>query len=286
MKSKSASGFLHPTVSVVLNVFKRSKNLPRQLEAIYAQTIPVSEILIWENGEEGSPAGLKVKRARSDHNLGVWARFAFALNAESEFVWIIDDDVIPGPGWLESALITHSATGGLVGSRGLRFKSNVSYTLYDEFGPNGPNDELEEVDIVGHNWIFPRAWLGVFWSEIGNKFQSILAGEDIHLSFSIQKHLEVGTYVPPHPTGNRNIWGEQPASEAEFGRESLAISQSKNSLKRFEQAYAHYINQGFQPLCGRSVAHRQKTTDLALGSLVRFSPKLAHDVARFLRIRK
>lgn len=275
-----------PSVSVILNVYKRSENLQAQLGAIAAQTLPVSETLIWENGEEISAKPFEALRARSDSNLGVWARFAFALNSNSEFVWIIDDDAIPGPGWLESAIRTHKRTGGLVGSRGLRFRTKSSYTLYEEFGPNSPNDQVEEVDIVGHNWVFPREWLGVFWAEIGSRFHNIRAGEDIHLSYATQKHLGVGTFVPPHPANNRTIWGEQPAAEAHFGRDEHAISRSMESMKKFEDAYAHYIRRGFQPMCSRSEILTERTKDRVLGAAVRFNPVLAHKVAKFMRLTK
>lgn len=271
---------------MILNVYKRSANLSRQLEAISAQTIPVTEILIWENGEESSGSSGPAIRARSDSNLGVWARFAFALNSSSQFVWIIDDDVVPGTGWLESALNVHASTGGLVGSRGLRFKTSASYTLYDEFGPNNPNGEVEEVDIVGHNWIFPRAWLGVFWGEIGNQFQNSRAGEDIHLSYAIQKNLGVGTFVPPHPANNRAIWGEQPAQESEFGQDEHAISRSTESMRKFEEAYAHYIRCGFKPMSVRKADFRERAWDRAIGSAVRANPSLAHKIARLFRLTK
>lgn len=275
-----------PSVSVILNVYKRSENFQAQLRAIAAQTLPVRETLVWENGEEVSPEPFEALRARSDLNLGVWARFAYALNSSSEFVWIIDDDAIPEPGWLESALRTHALTGGLVGSRGLRFRTTSSYTLYDEFGPNNPNDKVEEVDIVGHNWVFPREWLGAFWAELGSRFHNNRAGEDIHLSYAAQKHLGVGTFVPPHPANNRSIWGEQPADEASFGRDEHAISRSMEAMKKFEEAYSHYIRIGFKPLCTRSEVFMERSRDRVLGSAVRVNPGLAHKVARLLRLAK
>lgn len=275
-----------PSVSVILNVYKRSANLSSQLEAIKSQTVPVKEILIWENGEETSNSNFNGIRARSDSNLGVWARFAFALNASSEFVWLIDDDAIPSPGWLESALRTHKLTGGVIGSRGLRFRTSSSYTLYEEFGPNKPHDQLQEVDIVGHNWILPRDWLGVFWSEIGNRFNDTMAGEDIHLSYAAQKHLGVGTFVPPHPANDRSIWGEQPAEEADFGQDNHAISRSTASMRKFEQAYAHYIGHGFKPLCLRSESSKERTWDRMMGAAVRSNPRFAHKLARLLGLTK
>jgi glycosyltransferase involved in cell wall biosynthesis len=275
-----------PSVSVVLNVFKRGKNFSKQLDAVRAQKTPPKEILIWENGadkvETDGQAG--VSRARSDENLGVWARFSYALNASSEFVWLIDDDTIPGPGWLENALRTFRSNPGVIGSRGLKFSSSTNYLLYEEYGPNRPSEKVEEVDIVGHNWVIPREWLGYFWSEYGQKFPHDLAGEDIHLSFAVQKHLGLGTFVPPHPAGDRDSWGEL-SSESDFdGTDKAAISQSSESMRRFERAYAHYVKLGFEPVCVRT--QTEKRIDRALGSAISRWPYQAQRIANLVNLRK
>jgi hypothetical protein len=274
------------SVSVVLNVFRRSANYEAQLAAIRAQTHPVSEILVWENGNESVSPETTSVHARSSKNLGVWARFAFALNATSDYIWMIDDDSIPGPEWLESALQTHRVTGGLVGSRGLRFRTTNSYTLYDEFGPNNPNSEIVEVDIVGHNWIFPSSWLGQFWSSVSSRFNNPLAGEDIHLSFIAQTLCSAGTFVPPHPIAQRAQWGEQPADEAEFGRDESAISSNLASMRKFEDAYQHYIAIGFRPLCIRDASQAPSGMDRLSAIVLRRTPKLAHRMAKWLGLKK
>ena len=224
--------------------------------------------------------------ARSNSNLGVWARFAFALNASSQYIWVIDDDAIPGTRWLQNALHTHLSTGGLVGSRGLRFRTTSSYTLYDEFGPNSPNPEASEVDIVGHNWLFPREWLGAFWSVYSERFPGNLAGEDIHLSYAVQKVLGVGTFVPPHPIEDRSLWGEQPASEAEFGSDGAAISIDPRSMKKFEDAYAHYMALGFAPMCTRGGDYRPSASDQLAARLIAANPSLVQRFTKVLGLRK
>ena len=286
MMSAKAPRMRKDTVSVVLNVFKRSANYGAQLAAIAAQTHPVTEILVWENGNDSVHPGSANVHARSSKNLGVWARFAFALNASSDFIWMIDDDSIPGPEWLESALDTHHVTGGLIGSRGLRFRTVDSYTLYDEFGPNNPNDEIVEVDIVGHNWIFPKSWLAQFWSLGNERFKNPLAGEDIHLSFIAQTVCGAGTFVPPHPIENKQLWGEQSAQEAAFGSDESAISKDLASMRKFEDAYRHYLTLGFAPLCTRDFGSKPKAADRLTARTLRRAPKLAHKLATWLNVHK
>ena len=279
------------TVSVVMNVFRRGPNFGAQISAIRSQTHQVNEILVWENGADKSGFELNqdesVWGARSSRNLGVWARFAFALNAKSDFVWIIDDDSIPGPRWLESVLGEFVKSPGVYGSRGLRFFGSSSYSLYEEFGPHRNNSITEQVDIVGHNWVFPRTWLQYFWAEYGDAFQSDLAGEDIHLSFAVQKHLGLGTFVPPHPPSNHDLWGEVPNLAALDGTSNQAISKQPKSLKRFENAYAHYISRGFTPMLDKSGKNfASQLAYEAQAIALRNAPNLVHKLARVLRISK
>ena len=66
-------------------------------------TIPPKEIFIWHNfGVElpqiNDPC---VTISSCSSNLGVWARFAYALNCKSDYICIFDDDAIPGRKWFE-----------------------------------------------------------------------------------------------------------------------------------------------------------------------------------------
>ena len=273
-----------PTVTAVLNVFKRARNLEEQISAIRAQTFEVSEIIMWENGEDAAPDANVDIRIRSGANLGVWARFSAALNAKSDFIWMIDDDSIPGPNFLRSALDTFFETPGVIGSRGLRFRTSSSYTLYDEYGPVNPNEQAVRVDIVGHNWIFPREWLSYFWREYPSKFDHALAGEDIHLSFAVQKHLGLGTYVPPHPRGDLSVWGESAPTVAVMN-DSVAISNSRESMKRFEKAFAHYVSSGFV-IQNEADSTQTPLTQRIAGSVVRKAPYTAQRIALALGLRK
>ena len=131
-----------PRISVILNVFKRSKNFGTQIEAILNQSIKPCEILVWENGEELVPeeyrSGLVI--ARSSKNFGVWARFAFALNAKGDYICVFDDDTIPGQQWLENCHRTMLETPGLLGTRGVIFESPYAYSMHRDIGVNTHKD--------------------------------------------------------------------------------------------------------------------------------------------------
>ncbi len=273
-----------PSITVVLNVYKRSSNFGRQLSAIENQSITPIEILVWENGAEYVPDEYRdqVMIARSSYNLGVWARFAFALNAKGEYVCIFDDDTIPGERWLENCYTTIQDTPGLLGTRGVIFDNPNAYSMHRDIGVYEPNEATESVDIVGHSWFFKTSWLAHFWSEYGNRFPEDLAGEDIHFSYAIQKALGLPTLVPPHPEADLSLWGSKPELAKQLGAGKESISQSSESLKRFENALQHYRHLGFKTIAEIDGV-RSRYPNVVYFIIRRF-PKISHEIARRYRL--
>lgn len=273
------------TVDFVLNVFKRPEAFDVQLQAVLDQTIKPDKIFVWENGEFSIPDDLaeKVIRVRSNKNLGVWSRFALALNSKADFVCVLDDDTIPGKKWIENCLRSMTEIEGLYGARGLRFESKYSYSLYSEYGVHNPNCEIEKVDIVGHAWFFRREWLGTFWGEYGNAFDEELAGEDMHFSFSIQKLLDLPTLVPPHPLNQPEMWGSQAETAKKYGTSKVAISKGPKAMDKFERALRHYRSKGFRVIAESddNVERGQRST-LTYLLVGRFSSSI-HRASKALR---
>ena len=242
MKNKSE-------ITVVLNVFKRLNNLPKQIDALNAQTIKPNKILIWQNkSKQDLPPEIfsKALVSQNNYNYGVWARFAFALNAKTKYICVFDDDTIPGKKWFENCLTTMENYEGLLGTRGLRFKSKVRYSPNTSYGWDNPNMKTEKVDIVGHSWFFKREWLGAFWREMPPLDFSELAGEDIHFSYAIQKFLGLNTYVPPHPHNDLDMWGSNPKLALLLGNDEESICRMDDSIIRFNKALRYYTNRGFK----------------------------------------
>jgi hypothetical protein len=236
------------SIAVVLNVYKRVELLTTQIEAISKQSITPSTIYIWNNSGNKiilhfTPV-LPIFIIDANHNFGVWARFSFALNLKETFVALIDDDTIPGEKWFENCL-NHIGDGKrLLGTRGLRFLSNNNYSPYESFGWDSPNDQLVEVDIIGHSWFFKRTILGTFWRYYDHRYNDDFCGEDIHFSFSIQQ-LGLKSFVPPHKSGYYEEWGSDPNFAKTFGTAEVAISSSPKAISKFTDAYRHYLQKGF-----------------------------------------
>jgi hypothetical protein len=235
------------SITVVLNGYKRAQHFQLQLDAINNQTMKPEEILLWQNyGDNFDPRlTINTTHASCNKNLGVWARFAYALNANTEYICVFDDDTIPGKKWLENCYNTIQKYDGLLGTIGVKFLSKEAYHPTERIGWANPNEKVEEVDIVGHSWFFRREWLSTFWRELPDLNQSKLVGEDIHFSYTLKKYLNKKTYVPPHPKNNQDMWGSVPYTAWAIGQDAAAISMNSGNMKIMSDTYVSYVKKGF-----------------------------------------
>lgn len=231
-------------ISVILNGYLRPEFLSYQIESIKNQTIPPKEIMLWQNTTEGFDTNItnQITTCVSNKNFGVWARFAFALNATTEYVCIFDDDTIPGRKWFENCLETMSKTEGLLGTIGLVYNSEDNYFNNVRYGWDNPNEETVQVDIVGHCWFFKREWLSAFWREM-SPIDYKYVGEDMFFSYSIQKYLGLNTYVPPHPINDVEMWGSLHGWQYGTVRSTSGISGRMSQMNDF---YKYLIRKGFK----------------------------------------
>lgn len=251
-------------ITVVLNSFKRQAYINKQIDCVMAQTVPPKTILIWNNGPEldltSFPSNAIV--ANCSRNLGVWSRFAFALNANTEYVCVLDDDTMPGKRFFETCLQQMQEKPALIGARGLRFLSPKRYQPFLTFGWDSPNSKAEIVDIVGHAWFFKREWLSVFWREQPTIDAIRLVGEDMHFSFMLQKYAGIPTIVTPHPEEDPEMWGSDPDLAMALGMSKGAISQEKDAIIKFDKALKNYVSAGFK-LCNEQ--HDINTPGIVVG---------------------
>jgi hypothetical protein len=233
------------SVTAILNGFKRPQSLQEQVDAIRAQTIPVDDIMLWQNHDEGFDKNLtsQLTTAVCNRNLGVWARFAFALNAKTEYIAMFDDDTIPGTMWIENCLNTMKSHEGLLGSIGLVLDSPNGYRPHTRHGWAEPNEKVVECDIVGHAWFFKREWLATYWRELP-PIDVTLVGEDMHFSYMIQKYLGLKTFVPPHPKHVPEMWGSIKGWQLGVGPQ--AISANEHSIVLMNNYFNIIRSKGFK----------------------------------------
>lgn len=252
-----------PKVTCVMNAWGRPNAFPCQFNALRQQTVD-SEVLVWQNAHAETKPEWKrdwfdeaqVTHAGCNRNLGVWSRFAFALNARTEFVCVFDDDIVPGKEWLQNCLDTFARYPGLLGGNGVVFHSLTNYNDRTNFGWAFPNRYVTHVDIVGHAWFMRREWLGLFWSEMPDPSQPVIAGEDFHASYTLQKH-GIKTYVPQHRTHTPQRWScRTPKQGKQLGRMSVALSKHPQHSRTIQQGLGLYVRKGF-----RLIEHDRLTTE-------------------------
>lgn len=193
--------------------------------------------------------------ALSNYNYGVWARFAFALNARTDYVCVLDDDTIPGDRWIENNVKTYEDHPGLLGGIGLRFK-NGNYDLdIDENGKmwrigwdkmeqfRGQNRVAEQVDIVGHSWFLLEICFR-FWREIPDISWTMLCGEDIHFSHMLQKVYRFENLGSPQLPEDSSTWASLKGWE--YGGDHLATANTTCQTGEMKKYLTYCIDNGFK----------------------------------------
>lgn len=250
-------------VICVLNVFNRPQWFQEQLAAIKNQTVKPKKIIIWNNNDS-----INLNMFKSDpqililstsQNLGVWARFFslyYLFNAK--YICVFDDDTIPQKRWFENCIETIEKHNALLGTIGIVYKQGNRYESEFKYGWEGyllddPNNvgKTNYVDVVGHSWFFRKEWITTLVKELPNIDEEMfVCGEDMHLSYVLQKYLHIPTMVPPHPLDNRELWGAVPEKSKYYGNVNSTYSKF-SSDGRFHKAIAKYISNGYETIMNK-----------------------------------
>lgn len=235
------------TVSVIFNLFRRPDGFKAQYESVINQTVKPDEILMWRN--EGSSLEEFDQDilshnivANSNFNFGVWGRLAFALNANSDYILILDDDTKLGNRWIENCLKIQEKEKCILGTIGVIF-NDLTYQNYYRVGWANPNNEIQEADVLGHCWFFPREVLHEMWAK-ERVPTSPICGEDFALCRAAQR-LGMRIAVPPHPVDDMSVWGSIPDHAWHFGCQSHAVSINYHH-SHFAKALQEHYDKGFK----------------------------------------
>ena len=215
-------------VTAVLTKYKREHLFQEQLLSVQNQTIKVDEVLVCDNTID---------------NKGVWERFKLAKESKNDFVWVLDDDTIPGQEYLKNVLECFNENEGLYGTCGYLFNSNKKYeNNYTRIGWPNPNEELKNVDYVVHNWFFKKDWLEYFWNVESVPFNY---GEDMNFSYQLQKY-NIKTFVPPHPLNEIEKWGSIKGYEYGDDMVSLWVSNPDSFKSNMFNYFKFLIDNGWK----------------------------------------
>ena len=221
------------SITAILNCYRRPQNLIPQIQGLLNQTVPPDEIWVWRNYHEDQEyfdwedfrifaSQNKIKLIESNYNWKYCGRFASACLVDTEFTAIFDDDTICGSKWFENCINSFDEKEGIYGGVGVNLKTKESYQPNTRYGWVSGNEEIVEVDLVGHAWFFPASYIKYMWME-----KPMWAnGEDMHFSAMCQIHGGVRTYVPPHPRHNTDLWSSLYGQQ--LGVDAVASSAVRN----------------------------------------------------------
>lgn len=239
---------MNKDISVILNVYKRPYTLEAQIEAIKNQTvgIPSENIHVWYNDadvEQFLPEDENIKTYECNWNTKFFGRFMIPLLCQTPYIAMLDDDVIPGKRWFENCLTTIDEVNGILGSSGVVLHQK-SYMPNHKVGWNGQHlNETSQVDLVGHGWFFKQEWAKYMWMEEPPSWDN---GEDMFFSYMAQKN-GIDTFVPPHPPNNKEMWGNVPGRDKNWGFDKNAHSLTHNNhLNLRGKIVSNLVDKGWQ----------------------------------------
>jgi hypothetical protein len=192
------------TIDVILTVWKRD-SLKSQLEDIAQQSKPVSHVWIVQNENHVKGVEHIVEDFKGKHpkiptdivkfglNSKFHGRFHIAyFMSSAEYVSVWDDDIDVGNKWLEYSISESKKHGNaLVGANGRIIRSISPSKYIEKHGQ--PND------FVGHVWTLQRELIRY---HIAQTQYTYVTGEDMQLSFALQKHGII-SWLPIHHNDGR-----------------------------------------------------------------------------------
>ena len=235
-------------ITVILNGVSPNNYL--QLEAIKTQTRKPKQIFIWNDSNDSNDSSNNIpEEVKNDpsitiinynKNIGAWAKFSIALLANTPYICIFDENIIPGKKWIENCIESMGKVNGLLGTTGLVFKKEYGYEIDSpKIGSESLNETIQQVDTVSDCFFFKKEWLHHLWSSNPNHNLFFESGENIAFSWALQK-IGINTYVPPHPKQDQEMYG----SINKINKINIGISNVPNH----DYALKYFMNKGFKKL--------------------------------------
>ncbi|KAL0369644.1 UNVERIFIED_CONTAM: hypothetical protein Sangu_0282500 [Sesamum angustifolium] len=199
MKSKwDLRGPNVPKVTVILNHFKR-KTLCAQLDSLLHQTLPFHHVWVLSFG---SPNEQSLKRIvdsynnsrisfiSSSYDFKYYGRFQMALQTEADLG-------VLGGFCLFDRRTSHSPAIESSVRRRLVFICLIQLMI-------SPSTELQ-VDFLSSSWFLSAELVKTLFIETPFTF---MTGEDLHLSYQLQKYRNAGSFVLPVDPNDKETWGD------------------------------------------------------------------------------
>jgi hypothetical protein len=242
-------------INAIITIYRRPETAKLQIEHLLNQSegkLQYKDIYVWHNKSDvvfdlNSIRSLGVNIIESSWNTKFWGRFTIPLLLDSDYVMILDDDILPQKKWIENCLHTIESknTNGILGGSGILLPE-TGYKNHKKIGWNGVHlSSPTEVDLVGHSWFFRKEWAKYIWSENPYTWNN---GEDIMFSYLAQKYGKIKTFVPPHSEKSKDLWCTNQEYSMKVGNDSRASYKKKTHMGERDQCVEHCKGKGWQIL--------------------------------------
>lgn len=231
-------------VTTVLSVVERPEYLDSQIDAIKTQTVPSDIFIIWRNNLDYSlPYPSVIYRNESKHFNSLYGRFFNSLHIKTPYVFICDDDLLPGDKYLERCIdFSKSKNDNIViSSFGVDFKTDTTkYEPLSRIDQDVFLDFPKKVDMGGQGWFMKTELLKLFLLYPFFKEES---GEDIHFSFCLFQAM-VDIFVLDKDINNVGTW--QDTTLGERGLDDKAQWKQKQHNMIRNELVKHYVELGWK----------------------------------------
>lgn len=235
-----------PTITTILQCFRRPSYLAEQIKAIENQTVKSDKLIIVQN--EG---GFKFDFPENAHviyssvNMLFHLRFAIGLLAQTEYIFFFDDDTICGERFFEKAIEVINEKNCIVVGNGRIIHQQER--KWDCPGWGNPSDKAIECDFGGHFIGLKKEHLKYMWAEDPIRYDNC---EDMQISFNCFRFAGIRTFAMPHPLSNKSVWSSLKGNE--LGSDSVAswITNPSHFEDRWD-TIDKYIERGYTTLLKR-----------------------------------
>ena len=190
-------------VTTILTVTDRLEYLDTQLESINNQTIKSDIIVHWNNDSEYNLEYPSLIYRNQHKSKPLYNRFISSLNISTPYIFICDDDILPGKKYIERCLDFSKDKDVCIVSCGMNFKEGeTQYNVNKRIGQNTFLNSPTQVNMGGQGYFFPTSLL-IKYCE--NKIHDTLSGEDIHLGYICWLN-NIPIYVLDKDKNDKDTW--------------------------------------------------------------------------------
>lgn len=200
-----------PNITAVIQTYGRPDNLKNQIRSLKGQSIPPEEIIVLHvenehtnefNFGEANDVYFVSDPGPRTHMIG-----ALAHDNDTDFISLLDDDIIPGGRWYEFAVECFERHPGIYGGSVGMYYDGVQKRRHRSYYPDSHSgsDAFVQVDFVGQHWFLTPEQLSYFF-KYTMPFEVSSGDDDIWLGYCAYKE-GIKCIVPPFPGGEQMKWG-------------------------------------------------------------------------------